>query len=371
MSGPRRRGFTLIELLVVIAIIAVLIALLLPAVQAAREAARRAQCINNLKQLGLAVHNYHSINNAFPPLVENGGANTVWGSPYFDPWPLDWCAALLAQLEQQPLYNSLNWSFSSGFNGGDIQNTTVLRAKVSTMLCPSENVKVPSMTQGGWKNYIGNIGGPAGFAAWSGIFVPMTQDSYGYNGVYTNSNCGTFGIESVTDGTSNTAMFSETLLGSGPPANQVTVASGKRLTTYLFPTGVANPPDKGPSAGAASNQLVQTCKNLPGSTPAFGTLVPPNGNIWISGNPGSCVMWDAYNHFMPPNSIGCDSPSDGNTGGYGAYADAMPPSSNHPGGVNLCMTDGSVKFIKNTVNLQAWWAIGSRNGGEAVSADAY
>ena len=102
MPIRNRRAFTLIELLVVIAIIAVLIALLLPAVQAAREAARRAQCVNNLKQLGLAMHNYNSQQNCFPPQVQNGGPTAVWNSTavYFDPWPLDWTASILPQMEQ-------------------------------------------------------------------------------------------------------------------------------------------------------------------------------------------------------------------------------------------------------------------------------
>jgi prepilin-type N-terminal cleavage/methylation domain-containing protein/prepilin-type processing-associated H-X9-DG protein len=367
----KRRGFTLIELLVVIAIIAVLIALLLPAVQAAREAARRAQCVNNLKQLGLAIHNYHSQQNAFPPGVQNGSPVTVWGTPYFDPWPLDWTASLLAQLEQQPLYNSLNWCFSSGFNGGDLQNTTVLRTQIGTMLCPSEDKKVPSFGPGTRKNYMGNVGGPATFMAWSGIFGPLPQDSFGLNGVYTNSNCGTFGIESVTDGTSNTALFSESLIGSGPGANNVTIATTKRRSTYLFPTGVAIPIDQGGNGGAAALNFVNVCKGLPGSTVGFGTLQPPNGNIWIAGNPGSCLMWDSYNHFMPPNSTGCDSTTDGNTGGYASYPDAFPPSSNHPGGVNMCMADGSVRFIKDSINIQTWWGLGSRNGSEVFSADSY
>ena len=117
-----RRGFTLIELLVVIAIIAVLIALLLPAVQSAREAARRAQCTNNLKQLGLAMHNYLSQQGTFPPLVQNGSFN-VWGNTfgnngfYYDPWPLDWTASILGQLDQIPLYNQLNFTSARGGPG--------------------------------------------------------------------------------------------------------------------------------------------------------------------------------------------------------------------------------------------------------------
>jgi prepilin-type N-terminal cleavage/methylation domain-containing protein len=113
-----RRAFTLIELLVVIAIIAVLIALLLPAVQAAREAARRAQCVNNLKQLSLAMHNYISQQDVFPPVVQMGGL-AVWsnfGGATFDPWPLDWTASVLPQMEQTPMYNALNFTFACGLN---------------------------------------------------------------------------------------------------------------------------------------------------------------------------------------------------------------------------------------------------------------
>jgi len=369
MPRPARRAFTLIELLVVIAIIAVLIALLLPAVQAAREAARRAQCVNNLKQIGLAMHNYLSVNETFPPLVQNGGKNSVWGTPYFDPWPLDWTASILPQIEQQALYNALNFNFSSGFNKGDLQNTTVLATQVSSMLCPSENQSKTSMGPGSRKNYMANVGGPAAISAWSGVMVPLKDDASSYAGCYQNSNSGrTVGMQGITDGSSNTAMVSESLLGSGPGANQVTI-SNKRRSTYLFPTGVNVASDTTGAAGAL--QLVNACKALPGSTKGFGTLVPPNGNIWIAGNPGSCLMWDSYNHWMTPNSAGCDNANDGNTGGYATVSDAFPPSSNHSGGVNIGMADGSVKFIKDTVNLQAWWALGSRNQGEVVSSDSY
>src|SRR4051794_1301589 len=115
MSRPnyRRGGFTLIELLVVIAIIAVLIALLLPAVQAAREAARRAQCVNNLKQLGLGVQNYLSTNDAFPPLLGNFGLNGNQPASTGGPWVLGWAVALLPYIEQQQLFNSANYSFGA------------------------------------------------------------------------------------------------------------------------------------------------------------------------------------------------------------------------------------------------------------------
>ncbi len=376
-----RRGFTLIELLVVIAIIAVLIALLLPAVQSAREAARRAQCVNNLKQLGLAMHNYVSQQDVFPPQVQNGGIYSVWGTPYFDPWPLDWTASILGQLEQQPLYNSLNFSVASSV-GNDLQNRTVLATQVASLLCPSENIKVANQIVGGVtsrKSYHANVGGPSVIMSWTGMFTVLPQDQFGYNGVYTNSNCsGKLDLSTVTDGSSNTSMLSETHIGAGPAASAVTLATvNGRGDTYMWrPTGgqTTTGYDMGPLGGPIAQAFVAACQGIPGNTPAFGQgggLSPPNGDVWIGGNPGSCMLWDAYNHFMPPNTFACDSTTDGNTEGYGSVCDAFPPASNHPGGVNICFADGSVRFIKNSVNLQTWWAIGTRNGGEVVSSDAY
>ena len=376
-SGLRkRRGFTLIELLVVIAIIAVLIALLLPAVQAAREAARRAQCVNNLKQLGLAIHNYVSQQNCIPPLVANiSNAETLVSGNKADPWVLDWTASILPHMEQMPLYNAINFmvGVNQGVPGpvGGAVNRTVLAAKVATMLCPSEDSNVPT-NQWGYKNYVGNIGGPAASMCWSGAFVPMRSDGSGSStSGYVNSNCGTVGLQSMTDGTSNTALFSETLLGSGPVANTVTVSSARRKPTYLFVSGQTVVQDQGASNPQAALQFVMACKALPGSTPGFGNLAPANGNFWISGNANSALMWDSYNHWITPNSPGCDNSADGNTGGWGSYTDGMPPSSNHSGGVNVGMSDGSVKFIKNTISYQAWWGLGTRNGGEVLSSDSY
>jgi prepilin-type N-terminal cleavage/methylation domain-containing protein/prepilin-type processing-associated H-X9-DG protein len=369
-----RSAFTLIELLVVIAIIAVLIALLLPAVQAAREAARRAQCTNNLKQLGLAVQNYLSQQNCFPPMLGNISAGNV--ATGVDPngvsWPLDWAASLLPQLEQQPLYNALNWNFGGGTPS--LPNSTVMFTKVASMLCPSENMKIASATPQGYKNYVSNMGGPPVIFAWTGILVPMQPSPNNFPGQasgFVDSNCGTFGVESVTDGTSNTTVFSETLLGSGPAANTITLATTQRKTTYLFPVGMNIAPDLGATGGTQALQFVQACQALPGSTAAFGQSAPVSGNYWISSNAGSTTMWDSYNHWMPPNSLGCDNQNDGNTQGDGSEQDGIPPSSNHPGGVNTAMADGHVQFIKNSINLQAWWALGTRAGGEIISSDQY
>src|SRR4051812_41182428 len=160
IRSTSKQGFTLIELLVVIAIIAVLISLLLPAVQSAREAARRAQCINNLKQIALSVHNYHDQNNAIPPLVQNGG-NAAWGAIYFDPWPLNWSSSTLPQIEGMAMYNPLNFYYGSI---GSPQNNTVMNSQIATLLCPSESVGSPS--QGStMRSYHANIGGPGPISA--------------------------------------------------------------------------------------------------------------------------------------------------------------------------------------------------------------
>ena len=164
------------------------------------------------------------------------------------------------------------------------------------------------------KNYVANFGGPANFMAWSGVLVPLKDNPpLSYAGVYSNSNSGTtFGMEGITDGSSNTAMFSETLLGSGP------IVAGRHCPRRLGPVrtcGLSRIPnfwDQGPAGGVQALLFMQACKALPGITPSVGILPPVNGNIWLAGNPGSSLMWDAYNHFMPPNSTACAASNDFN-----------------------------------------------------------
>jgi prepilin-type N-terminal cleavage/methylation domain-containing protein/prepilin-type processing-associated H-X9-DG protein len=383
-----RRGFTLIELLVVVAIIAVLIALLLPAVQSARESARRAQCQNNLKQLGLAMHNYMTQQGTFPPLVQNGSFN-VWGNTYgtngfyFDPWPLDWTASLLGQLDQMPLYNQLNWYVSSGWagfgsTGWDPQNTSVLSVQIKSLLCPSEPLSQPSIGPGTRKNYVANIGGPANFYAWSGMLVPLKDNPpFDYAGVYWNQNSGTtFGAEAVSDGMTNTAMFSETLLGTRPFGPIQLSAAGGRQSTYQWQLiGFPNNWDQGPQGGVQALLFYRACMALPGTAMSKNLtatpLAPANGNIWMASNAASCLMWDAYNHFMPPNYQSCAASNNFYNTSYGEFMDALPPSCNHPGGINIGFADGSVRWVKSSIQYQVWWALGSRNGNEAISSDAY
>ena len=355
MNAPRR-GFTLIELLVVIAIIGVLIALLLPAVQSAREAARRAQCTNNLKQLALAAHNYADQNRVLPAQCTwPAGSDQSWG------WSYSWALAILPGMEQSAVYNAFNYSLGTFGNAGgttyQLGNTTVGYIQLAAFLCPSEDVKQRPAAPWGTTNYVGNYGGPGSLRLYSGTVVPTS-------GWGTHSNLGPVGFESIRDGTSNTALFSERLLGlSGSPVVRLDSVDHKR---GLF-AGTTSAPQDGQNA-AATLSFVQGCKSLPGSTMSYTTSA--NGYVWVAAYPAHLVV-NSYNHVMPPNSISCNNPGDGGTEPYIGMSGAAPPTSNHSGGVNIAFGDGSVKFIKDSVSLQTFWALGTRNGGEVVSSDAY
>jgi len=346
------RGFTLIELLVVIAIIAVLIALLLPAVQAAREAARRSQCVNNLKQLGLAVHNYVSTNSVLPlQSMYPAGAGESWG------WSYGWPLAILSNLEQQPLYNAFN--FSRGWFVDNV-NTTTGYTQLGLLLCPSDDVKQRPAPPWGTTGYFGNNGGPGVIMRWSGTIVPPGGTT-GWNAGAANE--GPFGFEGVRDGTSNTALFSERLVGLQSTAG-ITVASPNAKRGF-FEGGNGPGADTGSAAQAMT--YYTTCKSLPGSTPAANSQ--DIGYVWTAGYPVHSNNF--YNHFGPPNSIACHNQTEETGQTWACSYGICPPTSNHSGGVNVCFTDGSVRFIKDSVNLQAWWALGTRNGLETISADAY
>ncbi len=370
------RGFTLIELLVVIAIIAVLIALLLPAVQAAREAARRAQCTNNLKQLGLAIQNYLSQTNAFPPLCASFNyGNTVAGPT--GGWPFAWTVALLPFIEQTPLYNSAN--YTSDMSGQP--NNTITSTRVATLVCPSENLKIGPWISTNMANYRNNVGGPGCFLSWSGAIVPMYPASNGSSGpaINSNSNMTTFGMEGITDGSSNTAAVSERLIGTGDYGNSsgnATIGPGSTNLALrgLFSTNVTiNLDTGGPQGTVMAMALYSACNAIPGSqllTVAQGTTSGWWCGFSWDGNTGWNLDFNSYNHWNTPNKLGCTAANswDVLTGGP---MDALPPTSNHPGGVNVVFCDGSVHFIKNSISVQTWWALGTRNLGEVVSADQY
>jgi len=366
----RRSGFTLIELLVVIAIIAVLIALLLPAVQSAREAARRAQCTNNLKQIALAAHNYLSQQGVLPmQTTYPAGAIQSWG------WSYGWPLAIAPQLEQGPLFNAFN--FSAGMFGNAAGETfqhgndTIIAIQLATLICPSDGTRQKPQAPWGVTNYVGNMGGPGQLAAFSGTIV---SGSLGWGPDQRNG--GPVGIENIRDGTSNTALFSERLVGLNnvPPTTFYRNNADFKRVVFDGPA-VGGGVDAGPTAAL---QFIQACQNLPGTTTAHSA----NGNsgtwgsgaYWLAGFPLHIVIND-YLHAGTPNGPACNYP----TGSFSSLswvyfvgpAGSAPPTSNHPGGVNMALADGSVKFVKDSIGLQPWWALGTRAGGEVLSSDQY
>jgi len=368
MMRKVRRGFTLIELLVVIAIIAVLIGLLLPAVQAAREAARRAQCVNNLKQLGLALHNYHSAISAFPP----GIVTAPHGDPGYASAPLSgWTAwspqaMLLPYLEQAPLYNAANFNWACCFWGGipDAVNSTVYLTRIAPFLCPSD-------AQAGREHinsYVASLGSSSrrydaeGTGITNGIFQ-----------VYDiNTRASSVSIAAATDGTSNTIAFGEALVGDFGKLNNYRgngMTGVPRVTTLSQLNPMNNP------AGILAG--LQACNAFWQGTSILGNPSNYNrsglkqylGQVWALGERG----YTLFNTVVPPNSPQYPWRTCGMTcaGCSPEGSEISNANSNHPGGANFAFADGSVKFIKTTINMQIYWGLGSRDGGEVISADSY
>lgn len=357
-TGKPRRGFTLIELLVVIAIIAVLIALLLPAVQQAREAARRTQCKNNLKQIGLALHNYHDTFGTF--VYAKGGTAGYGDSSRYDGNynRRSGMVSLLAFLEQGPLYDKINagdastsppippggpapWSGWPGWQTGQI---AVLR-------CPTD----PGFNTGrGISNYAFSMGDYVG---------GTNRDLNRTNGLFAAYN--TYGIRDCTDGTSNTLAFAERVAAS---------------------FGIGGKSGASIQEGTLTN--VASIQTVPGSCLSAVAAISSGGrytnvsavkgrfsHAWADGQPENVSFYAV----LPPNGPSCINDSNPNADGA---INLLSASSHHTGGVQALMADGAVRFISDSINTGnlgiantlggasphgVWGALGTRAGGETVS----
>jgi len=346
-----RRGFTLIELLVVIAIIGVLIALLLPAVQAAREAARRAQCINNLKQMGLALHNYESANGSFPTGMFGGGIRDVPTACQSINSHTMW-SMILPYIEAGNIYNSINFMIPV-YNGAIASNgstdnwacyqVTAWATRNMFYLCPSDqynrfdlrSIQTVLGSPGSYNSY-----SPTSYAAVAGTVECLW---YGYWGTTTMTYCeaiepnGMFGknytykISDNTDGTSNTLYVGET----GRYVNEpLSVFNFWNRGGYAF----------GDDIGGVRIQGIAYTVPTINAKPTG--VAPPYLN-------------DPFNWWNL--SVYPQSKNEGSFG-FRGY---------HPGGANFLLGDGTVKFVKQSVNLQVYQALGTRAGGELIPGDAF
>jgi hypothetical protein len=317
---------------------------LLPAVQSAREAARRSQCVNNLKQIGLAVMNYESVNRALPPNAMCNDRSVPTNRCYATYPILGMKVKLLPFLEQVAAYDAIN------MKGNDYNypaNSTIRVMQISTFLCPSDiNVPLSTATVAGvsrvkgYTSYVNNIG------TWRGNNGGR-YDGPAYN-LADSSLGGTVTLASVKDGTSNTAIFSEFIRG-----RNIATAGGLQAI-------YKNPNDA--YSGTPAYPLAQLGRNCEGAQVIFSGT---KGLDWMSQN---CGEGNSYSHIQPPNKQACVFSDDTST-----HTDhcIIGASSKHGGGVNLVSLDGSVKFIKDSVNTATWWALATHKGGETIDAGSY
>lgn len=344
----QKQGFTLVELLVVIAIIGILIALLLPAVQAAREAGRRTQCVNNLKQMGIAFHNYHDLYKTLP-FGKGASYTTVPGAAGYARWSPH--AMILAQMEQPGLYKSINFRyppetpgmggvspFMPPYQNPNRENAAACRLRIEGFLCPSDGGMDPVAADNwpGQNNYVVNQGSWLCDRNDYATPVPVTAPSERQTGLmYYLSQ---ISFRDIKDGLSQTTMISEKIRGRGYPDS--------RSDMFNISASGINTLD----------QMWQSCSSINPNTAL--PLTSKWGYSWVMGE--NCCT--SFNHVATPNMLTCGGT--GFPGGMTNMPMQVPPTSNHPNGVNVCMADGSVKFIIDSVDLATWRAIGTRKSSD-------
>jgi prepilin-type N-terminal cleavage/methylation domain-containing protein len=308
MRYPCRRAFTLVELLVVIAIIGVLVALILPAVQAARESARRMGCGNNLRQVGIALQNYHDVTNCLP-VARN-------------PFPLVHSALsrILPFVEQGNVHQLVDYTQPLSA----ASNQAAIESPIKLFVCPSDGARgrVPGTVTGATNYVVNNGSGTVGF----GLIASG-------DGVFTQTN---IAFRQITDGLSNTAAASESLLGTGRTSVGSTPADLRREILEVPGGNDPTPADCQAAAGAWVGQ---------------------RGAKWLDGHYGNSL----YNHYYAPNQATWDC-------GNGSHNKGLwSARSTHPGGVGLLLCDSSVRLVSSQIAIEVWRALSTRGGGETTA----
>jgi prepilin-type processing-associated H-X9-DG protein len=325
----------------------------LPAVQAAREAARRIQCVNNLKQIGLGLHNYHESQNCFP--MGSGSGIYTLPNTYLakESWSIH--AAILPYIEQTAVYNAINFNWDVDYIG----NWTTFNTQMKIYLCPSDLYATQVANDGTTANncYFGCVGTTTNILG-GGTTANTNNSNVPTTGLFAWQQTKT--IAAVLDGTSNSIAFVESTVGDprANPRSRLIGLANVALPAAAIQTDAFNNP-----AGVLSGIAACTAAWNAGLKTSIDFQ---RGDNWVQG--AMCAT--LFNTIVTPNGE-ADEWAYCSATGSGACSNISNADSYHPGGVNGLMADGSVKFFKNTTNQRTWWGLGTIAGSEVISADSY